>query len=236
MRRCPNRPHDVIEEYTRTARLVECGRVVSREALSEPELLEFAGLGTLEAFNTDGLRTLIETLDVPSMREKTMRYPGHRELMLAFRETGLFSREPIDVNGVPVRPLDVMSTLMFPKWTYEEGEADLTVMRVIAEGELNGCATRLQWDLFDRYDHKAKETSMARTTAFPCTIIARMLANGEITETGVLPPEILGEQEGMLDRVLDELQKRGVHYDAEIMTIDDIDRAAPSESAPRSRN
>ena len=95
-------PYDVIEEYVRPSRVVENGEIVIKEALSEPELIDFPGIGTLESFNTDGLRTLAETLDVPTMRERTMRYPGHIALARAFRDTGLFSEEPVEVNGVEV--------------------------------------------------------------------------------------------------------------------------------------
>jgi len=71
-------PLDVIEEYTRTARFVENGRVVTRPALTDLERVDFEGVGTLEAFNTDGLRTLIQTIPAPNMKEKTLRYPGTR--------------------------------------------------------------------------------------------------------------------------------------------------------------
>ena len=83
--KAPFSHHDVIEEYLRPSRVVEHGKVVVREALSDPELVTVPGLGTLEAFFTDGLRSLADTLDVPNMREKTMRYPGHAELMRTLR-------------------------------------------------------------------------------------------------------------------------------------------------------
>ena len=92
-------PSDVLEEYTRPARIVEHGEIVLREPLSEPELLEFPGVGTLEAFNTDGLRSLAYTLKAPFMKEKTLRWPGHAELMRVLRDTGFFSLEPVDVGG-----------------------------------------------------------------------------------------------------------------------------------------
>ncbi|MDX1584203.1 MAG: saccharopine dehydrogenase C-terminal domain-containing protein, partial [Thermoanaerobaculia bacterium] len=74
-------PTDVVEEYTRPARMVENGRVVTKEALSEVEPIDFPAIGTLEAFNTDGLRTLLETVEAENMREKTLRYPGHADRM-----------------------------------------------------------------------------------------------------------------------------------------------------------
>lgn len=215
-------PYDVIEEYTRPARLVERGEIVVREALSEPELMDLPHVGTVEAFNTDGLRSLAYTLKVPMMKEKTLRYPGHIELMRALRHTGLFSHEPLRVGGKPgqpesgtlVRPIDVISALMFPKWTYEPGEADLTVMRVIAEGARvsDGKRARLTYDLFDVLDPETGFTSMSRTTAFPCTIAASLLASGELKRPGVVPPEFIGTMPGMLDRFLVELARRGVKY------------------------
>ena len=72
-------PVDVIEEYTRPARYIENGKLIVKPALSDPELLNFPGIGTLEAFNTDGLRSLAHTVKCPNMKEKTLRYPGHIE-------------------------------------------------------------------------------------------------------------------------------------------------------------
>ena len=208
--KAPFAPSDVIEEYTRPARLREHGEVVVRPALSEPELMDFPQVGTLEAFNTDGLRSLLDTVDIPSMKEKTLRYPGHIELMRAMRETGLFGTEEIEVRGVRVRPLDVTSKLMFPKWTYQPGEEEFTVLRVIVEGVKNGTPARQVFDLYDETDRTTGTSSMARTTAFPCTIVARMLADGTIREHGVLPPERFAAQAGVYERIVAELGRRGV--------------------------
>lgn len=209
-------PHDVIEEYVRPSRVVESGRVVVKEALSEPELLDFPGIGTLEAFNTDGLRSLVSSLKVPDMVEKTMRYPGHIELMRVFRETGLFSKEPIEVDGKQVRPLDVTAAVLFPKWTFEDGEADLTVMRVSARGKRDGKPTRLTWDLLDYYDPQTRTRSMSRTTAFPATIMARLMLAGRFSEHGVFAPEVPGRVPGLVDEMLEQLRKRGVRYQARV--------------------
>jgi lysine 6-dehydrogenase len=207
-------PSDVIEEYTRPSRIVEHGQVVVREALSEPELMEFDGIGTLEAFNTDGLRSLISTLDVPHMKEKTLRYPGHIELMRVFRETGLFQKETIDVQGQKVSPLALTQALLFPKWTFEEGEEDLTIMRIIVRGEENGQPKSYRWDLYEPYSQAERATSMSRTTALPCTIMARMLVDGTFAEPGVHPPEILGSNQTIVNRMLSELAQRGITYTA----------------------
>tara|TARA_B100001059_G_scaffold233988_1_gene275345 strand:- start:7189 stop:8337 length:1149 start_codon:yes stop_codon:yes gene_type:complete len=212
-------PADVLEEYVRPARLVEDGRVVIREALSEPESIEFPGVGVLEAFNTDGLRSLAERLDVPLMREKTMRYPGHREVMLQMREAGFLSEEPVRVGDVEVVPRDLAAALLFPHWTYEEGEADLTAMRVEGIGQLDGRDVRLRWDLLDYYDPESGFSSMARTTAFPCAIMARLIARGVVGEPGVHPPEEFAARDDVLDALFTGLQARGVRYTEHIDEI-----------------
>ncbi len=208
--KAPFAPSDVIEEYTRPARLREHGEVVVRPALSEPELMDFPQVGTLEAFNTDGLRSLLDTVDIPTMKEKTLRYPGHIELMRAMRETGLFDTQEIEVRGVRVRPLDVTSKLMFPKWTYQSGEEEFTVLRVIVEGVKSGAPVRRVFDLYDETDRATGTSSMARTTAFPCTIAARMIVDGTIREGGVFPPERFAAKPGLFDRMETELRRRGV--------------------------
>jgi lysine 6-dehydrogenase len=217
-------PHDVIEEYVRPARIVENGRIVVREALSEPELLDFPGVGTLEAFNTDGLRSLALTLDAPSMKEKTLRYPGHIQLMRALRDTGFFSKDPVEIAGQQIRPLDATAALLFPKWTFGEGEADLTVMRVTAEGSSGGERLRYVWDLLDYYDAETGLRSMSRTTAFPATIVAGLVADGSFERPGVHPPEVLGAEPGLLAVVLRELELRGVRCRAR------QERLAPAEA------
>jgi saccharopine dehydrogenase-like NADP-dependent oxidoreductase len=205
--KAPFAPSDVIEEYTRPSRLVENGRLVVKEALSEPELIDFPGVGTLEAFNTDGLRSLLGTMrGVPDMMEKTLRYPGHIALMRVFRETGLFSQEPIEIGGQRVKPLDVTSALLFPKWAYAPGEADLTVLRVIA----SGARGRIELDLLDHYDAASDTRSMSRTTGFPAAVMARWLATGKVRRPGVHPPETIGREPGLLDEMLRELERRGV--------------------------
>jgi lysine 6-dehydrogenase len=127
-------PIDVIEEYTRPARYVENGHTIIREALSDPELLHFEGIGSLEAWNSDGLRTLIRTMKIPNMIEKTLRYPGCIEYLRVLREAGFFSYDEIDVNGTGVRPIDLTARLLFPQWELKPGEEDFTVMRIIVEG------------------------------------------------------------------------------------------------------
>lgn len=205
-------PIDVIEEYIRPARLVENGTEVVKPALSEPELINFPGIGTLEAFNTDGLRTLIRTIKAPNLKEKTLRYPGHIEKMAVLRESGFFSKEVIEINEVKIRPLDFTARLLFPLWELKEGEEDFTLMKVVVEGKKDRKRWRYGYDLLDRYERESKTTSMARTTGYTATMVVRLIAAGLYSRKGVSPPEYLGEQPEAVQFILEGLAQRGVIY------------------------
>jgi len=210
--KAPFSPSDVIEEYVRPARLVENGEIITRPALSEAELLEFPGVGTLEAFNTDGLRSLIRTMKIPHMKEKTMRYPGHAERMRMLRETGFFDKETVSVGGVSVRPLDLTSKLLFPMWKLNEGEEDFTVMRVLVEGRKDGRRKRHTFDLLDGYDKDTNTTSMARTTGYACTTVVRLLAERKFDRPGICPPEFIGQDPESYLYVIKGLREKGVDF------------------------
>jgi len=201
---------DVIEEYTRPARWVEHGQLVTKPALTDVEPVDLPRVGTVEAFNTDGLRSLATTLHAPFMKEKTLRWPGHVEKMRMLRETGFLALEPVEVAGTKVRPYDLTTKLLFDAWRLPAGEADLTVMRVEATGRVDGARQTWTWDLYDEADLAAGFHSMARTTGFPCAIVAGLLARGELRRPGVLPPERLAGDDRIFDRLMDGLRERGV--------------------------
>ena len=205
-------PVDVIEEYTRPARYIENGQLIVRPALSDPELIFFPGVGTLEAFNSDGLRTMLQTIKAANMKEKTLRYPGHIEKMTLLRETGFFSKDEIVVNGVRVRPLDVTAALMFPQWKLQEGEGDLTILQVKVVGKRDGRTCGFQYDMLDRYDAATRTISMARTTGYPATAAVRMLNAGLYKSAGITAPEMLGKHPECVQFLLEDLSKRGVVY------------------------
>lgn len=212
-------PKDVIEEYIRPARLIKCGKIVEKPALSDLELVDLPQIGTLEAFNTDGLRSLLYTVKIPSMKEKTLRYPGYAEKMRMLRETGFFSDTPIEVGGIKVKPLDLTSKLLFSKWKLKEDGEELTVMRVIVQGKKEEKRLCYTYDLLDYYDKKEKATSMSRTTGFPCAIMARLVAQGEFQYPGVCPPEYIGREYKVYQKVMEELEKRNVFYKENIVEI-----------------
>ncbi len=212
-------PIDVLAEYTRPARFIEKGKEVVKPALSEIELIDFPGVGELEAFNTDGLHTLGKTLDAPFMIEKTLRYPGHAELMRIFRESGFFSDELVEVNGQRIRPIEVTSKLIFDLWKLGDGEEEFTVMKVILEGEKDGKKVRYSYYLLDKYDTETQTTSMARTTGYTCSIVARQVASGLFSRKGICPPEYIGREEPCYENLLKEYEKRNIRLNETISEL-----------------
>lgn len=208
--RAPFSPVDVLAEYTRPARIRREGRVLTLPALSEVEEVEVPGVGTLEAFLTDGLRTLLETTDVPTMVEKTLRHPGHAAAMRGLREAGFFSGDEVKVDGAALRPLDVTARLLGDAWRMDEGEEDLVAMRVTAAGTRGGEDVRRRWWLLDRYDRGTKTTAMARTTGYTCAACVRLVARGLYDEPGVSPLEAVGRDAACREFVLSELVERGI--------------------------
>lgn len=214
--KAPFSPIDVIAEYTRPARLRRDGRTITLPALSEVESVDVPGVGTLEAFNTDGLRTLLRTSHAPELVEKTMRWPGHADRVRLLRETGFFDETPIGDGDAAVSPLDVSAALLFDAWRYEPGEPDLTVMRVVVEGDDETGPVRHTYRLLDRYDAETDVSSMARTTGYTATALARFVLAGGYREIGISPPERVGRVDGALEFVVARLGERGVAVDHDV--------------------
>ncbi len=206
-------PIDVIEEYTRPARYIQNGIIVTREALSDPELINFDEIGTLESWNSDGLRTLLTTIkDVPDMIEKTLRYEGTIEYLRVLRKLGFFSKDHIEVNDQLITPLEVTSKLLFPQWKLQPGEKEFTIMRVEVEGVNNqGLTQNYTYDLLDKTSVDGT-LSMARTTGYTCTAVANLVLDGKFSDIGVCPPEYLGKDDDNLSYIFQYLYARGVVY------------------------
>ncbi len=214
-------PIDVIEEYTRPARYIENSHIITREALSDLELMDFPTIGTLEAWNSDGLRSLLSTMDIPNMLEKTLRYPGTTEYIKVLRETGVFSYDEITLDGKKIRPIDFTSKILFPKWKLQEGEGDLTVMKIIIIGVEKSEKVEYTYELYDEYDLETDTISMARTTGYTCTAVADLLLKGKFNRKGVSPPEYVGQEPGNFSHVIDYLRDRGVYYQVEKKILED---------------
>ena len=210
--KAPFSPIDVIEEYIRPARYIKDGKLVTMPALTEPEYLDFNEIGTLEAFNTDGLRSLLFTMKIPNMIEKTMRFPGHIDYMKMLREAGFFGEEEIVVKGVKIRPIDLTAKLLLDKWKLEKNEAEFTVMKILVAGKEKGKNVCYQYDLFDRYDESTGISSMARTTGYSATAAVDLVMNGDFQRIGVSPPEYIGAVTGCLGKMLKYQNERGIMY------------------------
>ena len=211
--KAPFSPVDVIEEYMRPARLKENGQIVIKPALTEREYLTFDEIGTLEAFNTDGLRSLLFTMThIPNMKEKTLRYPGHVELIGALKQAGFFDEKEIEINGAKISPLALSSKILFREWQLGEEEEELTVMKVIIDGEKSGVSRRVEYNMLDRYDAKTKISSMSRTTGYTCTAAVNLIAKKMFAEKGVFPLELVGKNKECFDFVINYLRDRGVNW------------------------
>jgi len=212
--KAPFSPIDVIEEYTRPARYVENGKEIVREPLTDCEYVEFDKVGTLESFNSDGLRSIIYTMPhIPNMKEKTLRYPGHVEYVKVLKESGFFDTKEIEVNGTPVSPLDFTSQLLFNEWKLGETEEEITVMRVTLKGEnANGHTEEVVYSMHDEYSSETETSSMARTTGYTATAAANLFLEGLFSEKGVFPPELVGKHKACFDYFIDYLEERDIHY------------------------
>jgi saccharopine dehydrogenase-like NADP-dependent oxidoreductase len=213
-------PIDVIEEYTRPARYVQNSQEVVREALSDAELIEFPGLGTLESWNSDGLRSLIKTMaHIPDMIEKTLRYPGCIEYLKVLRAAGFFSYDAVEINGNQVRPIDLTAKLLFPQWKLKPGEEDFTIMRIVMDGVEHGVNKRYTYHLLDRFNRDTQTISMARTTGYTCNAVAELILDGSFVKPGINPPEYVGRAVGCFERVVKYLAERNVIYSLEAKEI-----------------
>jgi len=210
-------PIDVIEEYTRPARIIVDGEVIEKPALSEPEIINYKRVGELEAFNTDGLRSLIKTMKIPNMIEKTLRYPGHIELIKIFRETGFFSEKELDVNGKIIKPVELTSKLLFPFWSPGKDEKDFTLLELFFEGNEDGKKFSHHYFIFDEFDPVEKNSAMARTTGFTCCAAARYFLENGFERKGICPPEFLGEDEACYNFVLSFLSNKNIQVEHSIL-------------------
>jgi lysine 6-dehydrogenase len=207
--KAPFSPIDVLEEYTRPARYVENGNIVTRPALSDAELIDFEKVGTLESFNTDGLRSILFTMNhIPNIKEKTLRYPGHIDLMKALIKAGFLNTATINFKGQQIAPMEFTSALLFDQWKLDSTEEEFTLMSIVIKGE----GKTISYELYDEYDSNTQTSSMSRTTGYACTATLNMIANGLFTAKGVFPPELVGHDAACFNFIMGYLKQRGIIY------------------------
>ncbi len=192
--KAPFSPIDVIEEYIRPARMMVSGKEITKPALSEIERLSFNDSIELEAFNTDGLRSLLKTMShVKNMSEKTLRYPGHAKLIKSYIEKEILQT-------------DVTIKNLFKEWKLKPGEYEFTILRV----EMQTKNKIIRYDLYDEYDESSQTTSMARTTGYTATATINLILEKLFFGKGVFPPELVSKNKMVYDFILNYLSERNV--------------------------
>lgn len=204
------------------AHMVENGQLRPVPRYSGVETVHFPGVGECEAWHEGFMPWLLELESLKGLRvgtQKTVRWPGYADKVTVLKEMGLLSPEPIEVDGVQVVPKRLLDALLYPRVKLEEGERDMTILRVEAIGERDGRPRRYKIEMVDRYDETLRFTSMARTTAFTGAIVARMIARGDVNAHGLLTPEqvITGQ---LFDSLVGELAAAGVRFDVTTTRID----------------
>jgi saccharopine dehydrogenase-like NADP-dependent oxidoreductase len=201
---------DLIDMYSRKVSIVKGGEVTQVEAMSGLEMTDFPGVGKLEAFYTDGLRTLLYTVKgAEDMWEKSLRYPGHVEKIKLLKALGFFDESPVKVGSLNVSPREVTGKLLESKLKRSD-VPDIVAMRVVVSGTRKGERVRYTYHVLDRYDKNRRVTAMARSTAYSASIAAQLLAKKAIKEKGVFPPEKIGMNEKLYKKFMDEVKKRKI--------------------------
>jgi lysine 6-dehydrogenase len=207
--KAPFSPIDVLEEYTRPARYVENGNIITKPALSDAALIDFEKVGTLESFNTDGLRSILFTMShIPNMKEKTLRYPGHIALVKGLIKAGFLNTAMVNFKGQQISPMEFTSALLFDQWKLGITEEEFTLMTI----EIKGEGKTISYELYDEYDSKTQTSSMGRTTGYTCTAALNMLVKGLFTAKGVFPPELIGNEETCFNFIMEYLKERDIIY------------------------
>ena len=208
-------PENLIDEYMRKAKIVKEGKIIEVEALSGLEEIEFPEFGKLEAFYTDGLRTLPQTItDAYDMWEKTLRYPGHAEKIKLLKTLGFFEENEISIDGVSISPRE-LTVRLFGQKLWKPEVKDAVALKAGVSGVKNGRQTRYVYHLLDHYDEKRGITAMARTTAYSASIIAQFMLKKTLKEKGVVPTEKIGKNKALFQLFLDELKKREIRITEE---------------------
>ncbi len=202
----------LLDFYERDVPTLKNGEILEVESLSGIESISFpAPFSEMECFYTDGLNSLIYTMKgkiQDELAEKTVRYKGHAQQVKILMESGLFSREPIQIGDQQVIPRKVLEAVLDKEMKLGE-EEDVTLLRIIVEGWREGQSETHIFEMIDSYDSEKKYTSMAKTTSFPASVAAQMLTSGKISQRGSLFPEDIFHYE-LYQPLMDELEKRGV--------------------------
>jgi lysine 6-dehydrogenase len=208
----------LINEYVEPARILRKGKLVTIEPLTEPEPFHLDGFAPLVAFQTSGgTSTLPETFEgkVGECFEKTLRYPGHYDLLCELKELGLFSNDKMRVGNVEVAPRALLSKVFEGKFAGKG--PDVCIMRLEAHESIKAPGIRgllggklkgrvATFTMVDHYDPKSDMSAMMRTTAFPASIVLQMMCTGAVSKHGA----VLQERDVPAETFLEEVERRGI--------------------------
>jgi len=201
---------DLIELCTRRPNIVQDGKMIQVAATSGLEEIVFPNVGKLQAFYTDGLRTLLHTVRVErDMWEKSLRYPGHIEKMNLLGALGFFNEKPVEIGDVKVSPRSLTEKLLELKLK-RPGTPDIVAMLVEVVGLSGVRRIQFRYQMLDRYDKERHVTAMARTTAYTTSVVAQLVAKKAIEKKGVMPPEKLGMNDKLYIKFMNMMRQRGV--------------------------
>ena len=192
-------PTDVIEEYTRPARFIKNGELVTKPAMTDIEQIEFKDIGYLDAFNSDGLRSLLD-MPIPNMIEKTLRFRGHIQKIIDMKDQGLFAVDKINSTA----------DSLFKSWISKEGDFDQTIMRLEFTGKKNEKNIIETLDFIDYYDESKNISSMARTTGYTCSAAADIVLSNLFIDKGVFTMESIGDNSSLTSIILKYLSDRDI--------------------------
>ena len=209
--KAPFSPIDVVEEYTRPARIMKNGKIITKPALTESEIIDFPKIGELEAFNTDGLRSILFTMNhIPNMIEKTLRYKGHLDIIKNLKKIGFFDAKKKNFKNITTSNLKMSANMLIDKWKMKPNEEEITVMRVVIEGVQKKKTVKYIFDLYDKFDNKNMHSSMSRTTGFTCSAGVDLITKKYFQKHGVFPPEEVGKNKKSYDYVMTYLNKKNI--------------------------
>ena len=206
--KAPFSPIDVIEEYTRPARIKEDGQIKTVNALTGKLDFEMEEIGKLEAFLTDGLRTLLDsklTRDIPTLLEYTIRYPGHSSMISELIDSGKLDNTTISRNGKIVNQKELTTNKLFKEWKLTETDKEFTLLIITAK---TMDSREISYVVYDEW--KDGWSSMSRTTGLTACAIVNLVLEKELKNIAVIPPEKLGSNQDYFDYVINYLKEKKI--------------------------
>lgn len=212
---------ETLQEYLDPAMVIENGNKKYVEAMSCLHNVDFEGLEGLEAFLTDGLATLAETIPAENMSEFTIRWPGHIQQIKNLIALGMFDKNEDDFEGMKITPREYLISHLAPLWKMEpaKGDKDLTLFRIVVKGTKDGAEVESKWETVDRYDEERNITSMGKCTAFSCTSFIRAWMKSLFTNNGFVFPEKLSVNDSLYRYVMESMAYHGVHFTEQHTTL-----------------